>query len=393
MNLYEYQGKEILKSFGGNVQRGFVTSNAQESIYIAKKLSKETGTKLWVIKAQIHAGGRGKSGGIKLAKSLEEVKIKSSEMLGMKLITPQTGKDGKIVRKIMIAEDVYLSEYSNIKEYYISVIFDRESGKDIIMYSNEGGVDIEYISKNYPKKINIEFIDPIIGIQKFQIRKIAFNLNIEIKYFKEFINFINCLYISYKKSDALLFEINPLLKTSNNNFIAVDTKVIIDDNALFRHNYDCKEEESIEEEAISFGLKFIKLDGNVACMVNGAGLAMATMDMIKLSGGNPANFLDIGGTANVESVENGLNIILKDINVKVILVNIFGGIVRCEIVAKGIVNSYLDKKNLPPIIIRLQGTNFESAKEILNVSGIFFYSVNTLHEASMQINKILFYKK
>lgn len=393
MNLYEYQGKEILKSFGGNVQRGFVISNAQESIDIAKKLSKETGTKLWVIKAQIHAGGRGKSGGIKLAKSLEEVKIKSSEMLGMKLITPQTGKNGKIVRKIMIAEDVYLSEYSSIKEYYISVIFDRESGNDIIMYSNEGGVDIEYISKNYPKKINIEFIDPIIGIQKFQFRKIAFKLNIEIKYFKEFINFINCLYISYKKSDALLFEINPLLKTSNNKFIAVDTKVIIDDNALFRHNYDCKEEESIEEEAIRFGLKFIKLDGNVACMVNGAGLAMATMDMIKLSGGNPANFLDIGGAANIESVEKGLNIILKDITIKVILINIFGGIVRCEIVAQGIVNAYLNKNNLPPIIIRLQGTNFEYAKQILNVSGIFFYSVNTLHEASIEINKILFYKK
>lgn len=391
MNLYEYQGKEILKSFGGNIQRGFIISDPEESINIAKKLSKETGTKLWVIKAQIHAGGRGKSGGIQLAKSLEEVKEKSLKMIGMKIITPQTGKNGKIVRKIMIAEDVYYSGDYDIKEYYISILFDRDSGKDMIMYSNEGGVDIEYISKNYPKKINIEFIDPIFGIQKFQFRKIAFNLNINNLYFKKFIEFIHSLYQSYKSSDALLFEINPLLKTSNNNFIAVDAKVIIDDNAIFRHNYDNKEENPIEEEAIKYGLKFIKLNGNVACMVNGAGLAMATMDMIKLSGGNPANFLDIGGTANVKRVEQAINIILKDKNIKVILINIFGGIVRCERVALGIVNAYSKINNvyIPPIIIRLQGTNFELAKKILYESGISFRSVNTLYEAAIEINNIL----
>lgn len=391
MNLYEYQGKEILKSFGGNIQRGFVISDPEKSIEIANKLSKETGTKLWVIKAQIHAGGRGKSGGIKLAKSLEEVKEKSLKMLGMKLITPQTGKDGKIIRKILIAEDVYYTGDFDIKEYYISVLFDRKTGKDMIIYSIDGGVDIEYISKNNPNKINIEFIDPILGIQKFQLKKIFFNLKINLKYFKNFTDFIKALYNAYKKSDALLFEINPLLKTSNNNFLAVDTKVIIDDNALFRHNYNYNnnEENIIEEEAIKYGLKFIKLNGNVACMVNGAGLAMATMDMIKLSGGNPANFLDIGGTADVKRVEKALDIILQDSNVKVILINIFGGIVRCERVALGIVNTYSKKNNIPPIIIRLQGTNFNLAKKILYESGIHFYSVNTLDEAAKKINKIL----
>lgn len=390
MNLYEYQGKELLKLCRANIQRGFVIAHPEEAITSAKKLQQETGTKLWVMKAQIHAGGRGKSGGIKLAKSLEEVQAIALKMLGMQLVTPQTGINGQTVRKILIAEDVYCSE--QFKEYYISILLDRESGKDIIMYSNEGGVDIEIISKEHPKKIHIEFIDPLLGIQKFQFRKIAFNLQLDIKCCNNFIDFIAALYKAYTKSNALLFEINPLLQTLNNKFIAVDTKVIIDDNAISNNQYNNKTENAIELEAIQCGLKYIQLDGNVACMVNGAGLAMATMDMIKLSGGHPANFLDIGGTADIKRVENALNIILKDNNVKVILINIFGGIVRCERVAFGIINAYANiKKNnkIPPIIIRLQGTNFQYAKKILDDSKIPFYSVNTLEEAAQEIKKRL----
>lgn len=392
MNLYEYQGKELLKSCGGNIQRGFVISNVEEAINSAKKLHQKTGTKSWVMKAQIYAGGRGKSGGIKLAKSLEEVEDIALKMLGMRLITPQTDQQGQIVKKIMITEDLY--DDAHIQEYYISILLDRASGKNIIMYSNEGGVDIETISKYHPKKIHIEFIDPILGIQNFQFRKIAFQLQLDIKIINNFIEFLTALYKAYTQYNALLFEINPLIKTSNNQFIAVDTKVILDDNAIIKTEYDHQTDHPIELAALKCGLKYIPLDGNVACMVNGAGLAMATMDMIKLSGGKPANFLDIGGTADVKRVTNALTLILQDNNIKVILINIFGGIVRCERVAFGIINAYSimnkNKTYIPPIIIRLQGTNFQYAKKLLDDSKIIFYSVNTLEEAAKKINKILY---
>lgn len=343
MNLHEYQSKEILKSFGIKVPRYVIVDDIENSIELAKKLHKETDTKCFIIKAQIHAGGRGIGGGIKIAKSLKEVKEKVSKILGRHLITPQTTKEGKLVNKVMIAEDIYYEGKYEIKEYYISILFDRIKNKNIIIYSNEGGIDIEHIAKNNPNKILYEEIDSY-GLQSFQARKIAFNLKLNGQSFNEFIEFLYSLYRAYIKSDATLLEINPLLKTSDNHIVAVDAKIIIDDNALFRHNdylsmRDLKEENPIEVEASKFGLKFIKLTGNVACVVNGAGLAMATMDMIKLYGGDPANFLDIGGNADKKCIEIAFNIILNDKNVKIIFVNIFGGIVRCDIVSLGIINA------------------------------------------------------
>lgn len=360
-----------------------------------KKLSELTGTTWWVVKAQIHAGGRGKGGGVKLAKSLEEVKELSSKILGMNLITPQTGPEGKLVRKVLIAQDVYYPGASKPAEFYMSVLLNRSTGRNIIMYSTEGGMDIEAVAEKTPHLIFKEEVDPKTGLLPFQARKIAFNLGLSGNAFKEMVKFVNALYTAYEKTDSSLFEINPVLKTSDDKIIAVDAKVNLDENALFRHPdlfalRDIYEEDPTEVEAGEANLNYVKLDGNVGCMVNGAGLAMATMDIIKLSGGEPANFLDVGGTANAERVEKAFRIILKDPNVKAILVNIFGGIVRCDRVAQGIVDAYKNIGNIQvPIIVRLQGTNAEEAKKIIEQSGLKVLSAILLEEAAQKVKEVL----
>ncbi|MDB4024363.1 ADP-forming succinate--CoA ligase subunit beta, partial [Flavobacteriaceae bacterium] len=372
MNLHEYQGKKILAQHGVNVQRGVVLDDLNDVEKMSTKLIEETGTEWFVVKAQIHAGGRGKGGGVKLAKNQKELKEVVSSILGMNLVTPQTSKEGKLVRKVLIAEDVYYPGESETKEFYVSILLNRNTGKNMIMYSTEGGVDIESVAEKTPELIFYEDIDPLLGMLPFQARKVAFNLGLSGKAFKEMVKFISLLYKSYVSSDSSLFEINPVLKTSDNKILAVDAKVTLDDNALFRHKdysewRDLKEENPVEVEAREVGLNYVDLDGNVGCMVNGAGLAMATMDLIKQSGGEPANFLDVGGTADAKRVETAFRLILKDPNVKAILVNIFGGIVRCDRVAQGIVDAYnnLDDINVP-IIVRLQGTNAEIAKKIID---------------------------
>lgn len=399
MNLHEFQGKSILESFGIQVQRGFIADTSEKAIEAAKKILKKTKTKNWVIKAQIHAGGRGKGGGIKLAKSLDEVKQKASQIIGMNLITPQTSLNGKKVHQVFVAEDVYYSGEYKIMEFYISIMLNRLTKKNIIIYSPQGGVDIEIVAKNNPEYIFTEEIDSRFGLQKFQARKIAFNFKLNGEAFSQMTKFIISLYNAYIKSDASLFEINPLLKSSDNKIIAVDAKVIIDDNALFRHpDYlimrDFREEDPIELEASKYGLNFVNLDGNIGCIVNGAGLAMATMDIIKLSGGSPANFLDIGGTADPNRVEKACEIIIKNKNIEAILINIFGGIVRCDRVIKGLLNFHKRLKNINkiPIIIRLEGTNSDIAKKMLYESKIKFYLANTLTELSEKI-RIIFHKK
>ena len=391
MNLHEYQGKELLKNFNVEIQKGYVASTVDEAVKCAKKLSEETGTKIFVVKAQIHAGGRGKGGGVRIAKSIEEVKKISSDIIGMKLVTPQTSKDGKLVRKVLIAEDVYYDGEFDRKEFYISVLLNRSSSKNMIVYSTEGGVDIEAVAENTPELIFNEEVDPGTGILPFQSRKIAFNLGLKGQAFKNMSKFITNLYNAYVNSDASLFEINPVLKASDDKIIAVDSKVTIDENALFRHKdyeslRDLNEENPIEVEARENGLNYVDLDGNVGCMVNGAGLAMATMDLIKLAGGEPANFLDVGGTADSNRVEKAFRLILQDSNVKAILVNIFGGIVRCDRVAEGIVSAYqnLDNINIP-IIVRLQGTNSAKAKEIIDSSGLNVQSATAFDEAAKKV--------
>ncbi|XCI75458.1 MAG: ADP-forming succinate--CoA ligase subunit beta [Flavobacteriales bacterium] len=396
MNLHEYQGKEILQSFGVKVPQGIVATDPEEAVVAAQKLSEETGTHLWVVKAQVHAGGRGKGGGVKVVKTLKEVREKSSQILGMKLVTPQTLKEGKRVHQVMIVEDVYYPGASEPKEYYVSVLLHRATGKNMIVYSTEGGMDIEQVAEVTPEKIFTEEIDPALGIQAFQARKIAFNLGLSGYAFKDFTKFVTALYRAYVGCNASLFEINPVLKTSDDQILAVDAKVVLDDNALFRHAYyadlrDQREEDPIEVEASEAGLNFVKLDGNVACMVNGAGLAMATMDMIKLSGGNPANFLDVGGTADAQRVEAAFRIILKDPAVKAILVNIFGGIVRCDRVAQGIIDAYrnlVDEIHVP-IVVRLQGTNAEVAKKMIDESGLCVYQVTTLKDSAEKVKYVL----
>ena len=391
MNLHEYQGKELLKNFNVEIQKGYVASTVDEAVKCAKKLSEDTGTKIFVVKAQIHAGGRGKGGGVKIAKSIDEVKKISSEIIGMQLVTPQTSKDGKLVRKVLIAEDVYYDGEFERKEFYVSVLLNRSSSKNMIVYSTEGGVDIEAVAENTPELIFNEEVDPGTGILPFQSRKIAFNLGLKGQAFKNMSKFITNLYNAYVNSDASLFEINPVLKASDDKIIAVDSKVTIDENALFRHiDYeslrDLNEENPIEVEARENGLNYVDLDGNVGCMVNGAGLAMATMDLIKLAGGEPANFLDVGGTADSNRVEKAFRLILQDSNVKAILVNIFGGIVRCDRVAEGIVSAYqnLDNINIP-IIVRLQGTNSGKAKEIIDSSGLNVQSATAFDEAAKKV--------
>ena len=395
MNLHEYQGKEILEKFNVKVQKGYVADNIEDAVNCAQKIQKETGTGIFVIKAQIHAGGRGKVGGVKIAKSLEEVKKIASEILGMNLVTPQTPPEGKLVRKILIAEDVYYDGESERSEFYISVLLNRSSSKNMIIYSTEGGVDIETVAEKTPNLIFREEVESENGLLPFQARKIAFNLGLSGEAFKNMVQFITSLYQAYQMSDASLFEINPVLKSSDNKIIAVDSKVSLDDNALFRHKEyeamrDLDEENPVEIEARAEGLNYVDLDGNVGCMVNGAGLAMATMDLIKLAGGEPANFLDVGGTADADRVEKAFRLILNDNNVKAILVNIFGGIVRCDRVAEGIVLAYKNLKQVNvPIIVRLQGTNSAEAKEIIDNSGLNVLSAIGFDEAAKKVQSAI----
>ncbi|OIQ18623.1 MAG: succinate--CoA ligase subunit beta [Flavobacterium sp. MedPE-SWcel] len=396
MNLHEYQGKEILASHGVRVQRGVVANNATEAVAAAKQLTEETGTGWHVIKAQVHAGGRGKGGGVKLAKNLQEVEEIAGQIIGMDLVTPQTPPTGKRVHKVLIAEDVYYPGESETSEFYVSVLLNRGAGRNMIMYSTEGGMDIEEVAEKTPHLIFTEEIDPAVGLQSFQARRVAFNLGLTGNAFKEMVKFVASLYKAYVESDASMFEINPVLKTSDNKIIAVDAKVDLDDNALYRQKAyaemrDVLEENAIEVEAKEVGLNYVDLDGTVGCMVNGAGLAMATMDLIKYAGFEPANFLDVGGTADAKRVETAFRIILKDPNVKAILINIFGGIVRCDRVAQGVVDAYKnmgDSINVP-IIVRLQGTNAEIAKELIDNSGMPILSATLFQEAADQVTSAL----
>ncbi|MCF8231599.1 MAG: ADP-forming succinate--CoA ligase subunit beta [Bacteroidales bacterium] len=395
MNLHEYQAKSILKSHGVPIPEGITADKPEDAVEAAKDLKNKTGTDMWVLKAQIHAGGRGKGGGVKLAKNLEEVSQKAKEMLGMNLVTPQTGAEGKTVHKILVAQDVFYPGAHEPDEIYMSILLNRQTGRNVVMYSTEGGVDIESVAENTPHLIFREEVDPNVGLQAFQARRIAFNLGLSGQAFKEMVKFALKLYSAYQKSDAALVEINPVLRTSDDKILAVDSKVSIDDNALFRHKdiaemRDITEEDPTEVKAGEYGLNYVKLDGNVGCMVNGAGLAMATMDMIKLSGGEPANFLDVGGSADSSRVEAGFRIIMDDPNVKAILVNIFGGIVRCDRVAQGVVDAYKNIGDIDiPIIVRLQGTNAEEGKQLIDDSGLKVHSAIQLKEAAELVNTVV----
>ncbi|MGB0172722.1 MAG: ADP-forming succinate--CoA ligase subunit beta [Flavobacteriaceae bacterium] len=396
MNVHEYQAKEILSSFGVRIQRGKVAHTTKNALTVAQELSEETGTSWFVVKAQIHAGGRGKGGGVKLAKGIDKVEEVVDSILGMDLVTPQTPPEGKRVHQVLIAEDVYYPGASDPEEYYMSVLLNRSTGRNMIMYSTEGGVDIETVAEETPHLIFTEDIDPAVGLMPFQARRVAFNLGLSGNAFKEMTRFVTALYSAYVQSDSSLFEINPVLKTSDDKILAVDAKVSLDDNALFRHKdyqelRDVREENPVEVEAKEVGLNYVALDGNVGCMVNGAGLAMATMDLIKQAGGEPANFLDVGGTADAARVETAFRLILKDPKVKAILVNIFGGIVRCDRVAQGIVDAY---KNMGdsiqvPIIVRLQGTNADIAKELIDNSGLAVHTAVLFQEAADKVQEVL----
>ena len=398
MNIHEHQAKQILKKFGAIVPEGVFSLTVEDLLEKCKSLK----TEKYVLKAQIHAGGRGKgtiketgSNGVVIAKNFDEVEEKAKNILNGTLVTHQTGPSGKTVNKVLIAEDVYYPGDEDPKEFYLGILLDRVKGCNVIMASSEGGMDIETVAEETPEKIIKEWINPNVGLQAFQARKIAFALGLKGQGLKEMISFIFSLYKAYESIDSSMFEINPVLKTSDNKILAVDAKVNIDDNALFRHKNieelrDLSEEDPAEVEANKVGLSYVKLDGNVGCMVNGAGLAMATMDIIKLSGGDPANFLDVGGNASAETVETGFRIILKDKNVKGILLNIFGGIVRCDRVAKGVVEAYKNIGNIDiPIIVRLQGTNSEEGAKIIDNSGLKVFSAITLKEAAEKVNEIL----
>lgn len=402
MNIHEYQGKSILKSFGVAIQNGRVVSTPEEALSEAKKLAEETGTEWFVLKAQIHAGGRGKgtvtetgSHGVVLAKGIDKVEETAAGILGGHLVTAQTTDKGKLVSKVLIAEDVYYPGDSEPEEYYMSVLLDRSSGRNMIMYSTEGGMNIEEVAEKTPHLIFKEEIDPCVGLQGFQARRVAFNLGLSGQAFKQMTKFVFALYKAFEGCDAAMFEINPVLKTSDDKIIAVDAKVTLDGNALFRHTdylamRDTSEEDPVEVEAGEAGLNYVNLEGNVGCMVNGAGLAMATMDIIKLSGGEPANFLDVGGTADAARVEIAFRMILKDPSVKAILVNIFGGIVRCDRVAQGIVDAYKNIGNITvPIIVRLQGTNAKEAKQLIDESGLEVHSAVVLQEAADLVKKLI----
>ena len=400
MNLHEYQAKELLKKYNVPVQEGIVCSSALQAEEAYRQIHSQYESKFAVVKAQIHAGGRGKGKiagteqrGVVVAKNAEDVKTIAQNILGGTLVTIQTGAAGKLVNKILIAQDVYYDGPNPVKEFYLSILMDRSKGRNVIMYSTEGGMNIEDVAHETPDKIFKEWIHPSGGVQGFQARKIAFNLGLKGEAFKNCIRFVTNLYNAYVGLDCNMLEINPLFKTSDDKIIAVDCKMNVDDNALMRHPdlasmRDVTEEDPTEVEADKFNLNFVKLDGNVGCMVNGAGLAMATMDMIKLSGGEPANFLDVGGTANAQTVEAGFRIILKDPKVKAILINIFGGIVRCDRVAQGVIDAYQSIGNIEiPIIVRLQGTNAEVAKELIDKSGLKVQSAILLSEAAELVNK------
>ncbi len=399
MNLHEYQGKEILASYGVKIQKGKVAETLEEAIKAYEEVTAASGNNVVVVKAQIHAGGRGKGGGVKLAKSLDELKEHAGNILGMMLKTPQTAGGlegpGKLVSKILIAEDSYAPDFDACKEFYVSVMLDRERHQNVIIYSTEGGMNIEEVAEQTPHLVHKEHIDPTLGMQGYQARKIAFNLGLSGAAFKDMTKFISNLYKAFVGSDASLFEINPCLKSANDEIIAVDTKMSLDENALFRHKdlealRDITEEDPVEVEAKEVGLNYVNLDGNVGCMVNGAGLAMATMDIIKLSGGSPANFLDVGGTADAARVEAAFRMILRDPEVKAILINIFGGIVRCDRVAQGVVDAYKNIGNINvPIIVRLQGTNAEIAKELIDKSGLEVRSAILLQEAADIVKEVL----
>ena len=396
MNLHEYQGKEVLAGFGVTVQRGVVATTISEALQAGKKITETTGSEWHIVKAQIHAGGRGKGGGVRLAKNIKELETIAGDILGMQLITPQTPPEGKKVNQILIAEDVYYPGASEPKEFYMSVLLNRSNGRNMIMYSTEGGMDIEAVADKTPHLIFNEEIDPALGLIPFQARKVAFNLGLSGAAFKDMTKFVSALYRAYVGSDASLFEINPVLKTSDDRIIAVDAKVTIDDNSLFKHKdiesmRDLSEENPVEVEAREVGLNYVDLDGNVGCMVNGAGLAMATMDLIKQSGGEPANFLDVGGTADAARVETAFRLILKDPKVKAILINIFGGIVRCDRVAQGIVDAYKNMGDAVkvPIIVRLQGTNADIAKKIIDTSGFNFLSATAFQEAADRVQEAI----
>ena len=395
MNVHEFQGKSLLKIFNVEIQEGFVAETPDQAIMVANQLREKFGSDYFVVKAQIHAGGRGKGGGVKLAKSVEEAGKIASQILGMQLITPQTGPAGKKVNKVLIAQDVYYKGEFQPEEFYISILLNRNSGKYIFMYSTEGGMSIEEVAEKTPELIFTEEIEPGIGLQPFQTRNIAFNLRLSGVAFKNMQKFLTGIYETFMGCDAQLLEINPVLKTSDNKILAVDCKLVLDDNALYRHPEllgmrDLNEVDPVEVEAGEHNLNFVKLDGNVGCMVNGAGLAMATMDIIKLSGGSPANFLDVGGGANPKTVEAGFRIILKDPAVKAILINIFGGIVRCDRVANGVVEAYKSIGEIKvPVIVRLQGTNAIEAKKIIDNSVLAVFSAVSFSEAAALVTKVL----
>lgn len=402
MNIHEYQGKEILSKYGVRIQQGIVASTVEEAIAGYQQIAERTNSKFAVVKSQIHAGGRGKGKivgtehrGVQLAKSADDIRTIATNLLGNTLVTIQTGAEGKVVNKILVAEDVYYPGESETKELYVSILLDRGKACNVIMASTEGGMDIEEVAEHTPEKIIKEWIDPRVGLQGFQARKVAYKLGLTGNANKEMVNFLMSLYKAYEETDSSMFEINPVLKTSDDKILAVDAKVNLDDNALFRHKdlaalRDKAEEDPMEVEASESDLNYVKLDGNVGCMVNGAGLAMATMDIIKLYGGEPANFLDVGGGANAVTVEAGFRLILKDPNVKAIFVNIFGGIVRCDRVASGIVEAYKSIGEIPvPIIVRLQGTNAEEGSKIINESGLKVYSAVLLKDAAELITKVL----
>ena len=395
MNIHEYQGKSILRAYDVDIQEGFVAENPKQAVMVAEELAKKFGSEFFVVKAQIHAGGRGKGGGVRLAKSPAEAGQLAEKIIGMQLITPQTGPKGRRVNKVLIAQDVYYKGESETHEFYISLLLNRNTGRYVIMYSSEGGMDIEEVAEKTPHLIFREEIDPGVGIQQFQTRNIAFNLGLKGRAFKNMQKFLAGIYEAFTGCDAQLLEINPVLKTSDDRVLAVDAKVVLDDNALFRHPEllemrDINEEDPFDVEAGEHNLNFVKLDGNVGCMVNGAGLAMATMDIIKLSGGEPANFLDVGGGANAKTVEAGFRIILKDPNVRAILINIFGGIVRCDRVANGVVEAYKSIGEIKvPVIVRLQGTNAKEAKEIIDNSGLKVSSAISFREAAERVKDVL----
>ncbi|WP_022834641.1 ADP-forming succinate--CoA ligase subunit beta [Salisaeta longa] len=388
MKVHEYQAKDILRSYGVPIPGGVVAETVDEAVAAAEEL-KEDGASLFVVKAQIHAGGRGKGGGVKLAESVDEVRTHASDILGMQLVTHQTGPEGQKVRKILVTDGVDIAQ-----EYYVGVTLDRAKSMNVIMVSSEGGVEIETVAEENPDAIHKAWIDPTLGLRPFQARKLAFGLGLEGDAFKQCVRFIMALYEAFEETDSTIAEINPMVRTPDGDIVAVDAKVNLDDNALFRHKdladlRDIHEEDPTEVEASEHGLSYIKLDGNVGCMVNGAGLAMATMDIIKLSGGEPANFLDVGGTANAETVEEAFRIILKDENVEAILVNIFGGIVRCDRVAKGVIEAAKNIDIHVPLIVRLQGTNAEEAKELLEASDVEIESAVLLKEAADKVEAAL----